>query len=97
LFFEVTTTETVGVVVSVMTAGVVNKGGRPRKLPRDKTPVHLEMPDDVLAGFDRWVEELRDSVPGGEGITRADLMRSILKKALAEHQASQKRVAKKKG
>lgn len=68
--------------------------GRPRKTPRESTPVHIIMPDDVLAGFDRWVDELRDTVPGGAGITRADLMRDLLARALAEHEAEPRRPAK---
>ena len=79
-----------------MTGDVRNKGGRPRKLPKEKTPVHLEVPDDVLAGFDRWVEELQVSVPGGAGISRADLMRDVLAKALREHEAGAKRPVKKR-
>jgi hypothetical protein len=67
-------------------AARVNKGGRPRKLPKEKTLVGLELPDEMVAGYERWLAELQRTVPGGSGISRADLMRDVLARALDEHE-----------
>lgn len=63
------------------------KGGRPRKIQEPSTPIHLVLPDRLLAGYDRWVERVQLAVPGGLGISRADIMRDVLEKALRAHEA----------
>lgn len=57
--------------------------GRPKKLP-DASAVYVLVPQDTLDGLDMWVEELRESQLGMSGITRADLIRDILARALAD-------------
>ena len=74
-------------------AARVNKGGRPRKLPKEKTLVGLELPDEMIAGYERWLAEVQRTVPGGSGISRADLMRDVLAKALEEHEGAVRRAA----
>jgi hypothetical protein len=49
----------------------------------------MTVPGATLAGLDAWVEELRVGV-GGSGITRSDLIRDILARAVAEHAAGPK-------
>jgi len=55
--------------------------GRPTKVV-DGEPVHILLSKETATRLDAWVEELRRTVPGGAGITRADLMRDILNKAV---------------
>lgn len=63
------------------------KGGRPRKIEGEKTAIHLVLPDRLIAGYDRWLERVQLTVPGGLGITRADLMRDVLEKGLRAQEA----------
>jgi hypothetical protein len=46
--------------------------GRPSK---GGTAVQVRFPDDILAGVDAKLEELRDEHPGMSGITRSDFIR----------------------
>jgi hypothetical protein len=62
-------------------------GGRPRKTPTESTPVYIRLPDAVVDGYERWRDELRATVVGGGSITIQDVMRSVLEKGLAAHQA----------
>ncbi len=62
---------------------MATKIGRPPKLG-DVSMVHLRLPDRVIDGLDAWVEQAAASTPGGSGITRSDLIRDILARAVAE-------------
>lgn len=66
---------------------MANQGGRPRKIQEPSTAIHIQLPDRLIDGYDRWVQEIQLTVPGGLGIGRADLMRDALERALREHQA----------
>lgn len=66
------------------------------KVPAD--PEKPEKPGDyklflraekaLVTRLDAWVEEIRVERPGFRGVTRTDLIRDILEKAVAEHEAS---------
>lgn len=56
--------------------------------------MHLALPSETVTELDRWLEELRGSVPGGGGISRADLIRDILQKAVQARIAARKPKAK---
>lgn len=43
---------------------------------------HLDIEQSTLDALDQWVAELREAVPGGGGIARADLIRDILRRAV---------------
>lgn len=47
------------------------------------TPFTMRMPDDILEGLDVWVDELNAGRALGK-VTRSDLIRLILSKAIAE-------------
>jgi len=57
--------------------------GRPKKI-QEPVMVHLRFPADVVAELDAWVEEMRASFPGLGGISRTDLVRDIVLRALAD-------------
>lgn len=58
--------------------------GRPKKLRGEPHPVHIVLPAELVAELDAWVDEARVALPGGSGITRADLIRDLLHNALSE-------------
>ena len=58
--------------------------GRTKKLP-ETTPLYLRVPSVLVQELDEWVEESARSLPGGSGITRTDLIRDLLQKAVEEH------------
>lgn len=62
--------------------------GRPKKLPDESSVLMVRCPDTLIAGLDDWVEELRENNIGMSGISRADLIRDILMRAVAEHRAA---------
>ena len=55
--------------------------GRPPKVV-DPHRFLLILPGAVVENLDAWVDELKASTPGGSAITRADLIRDLLAKAL---------------
>lgn len=61
--------------------------GRPKKLSETTTPVLLRVPDDLLAEIDAEVGVIVSQLPAGATITRADLMRQMLKEALLARKA----------
>jgi len=52
--------------------------------------VYVRLPDETVEELDAWVEELRAGVPGGSGITRSDLIRDVVVKAMAERHKARK-------
>jgi hypothetical protein len=52
--------------------------------------VYVRLPAEALAKLDAWVEELRTSVPGGTGISRSDLIRDVVVKAVEEREGGSK-------
>lgn len=61
--------------------------GRPRKTPVDSEAIYLRLPAAVVAGYERWRDELH-AVVGGSAVTTQDVMRDVLERALAEHEAA---------
>lgn len=57
--------------------------GRPPKV-EDPHRVLLVLPGAMVEYFDAWVVQLRKSTPGGSAITRADLIRDLLARAVEE-------------
>lgn len=60
--------------------------GRPKKLPDDTSVVMLRCPDWLIGELDRWVAELREENIGMSGITRSDLIRNVLMRAVEDRQ-----------
>lgn len=60
--------------------------GRPRKLV-DAAPIAIRIPADLLEELDSWAEEVRESGIGTSSVTRSDIVRDIVKKALEERRA----------
>ena len=56
--------------------------GRPKKFEAS-SKVLVMLPAPTIAALDAWVEELRASTPGGSAISRSDLIRDLLAKAVA--------------
>lgn len=50
------------------------------------TPFTMRMPDEILQGLDAWVEELNEGRVLGK-VTRSDLIRLILSRAIEERPA----------
>ncbi len=75
----------------------MGKGGRPRKIAGESTAIQLLVPDDVLRAYDAWLSEVQASVPGGEGITRPDIMRDVLARAVRARMAKAARAKRRKG
>lgn len=57
--------------------------GRPRKFG-STTPVLVRVPDELLEELDLWKEQVRAAETGTSNITRSDLIRDILAKAVAQ-------------
>lgn len=68
--------------------------GRPRKIPEESGAVYLRLSAAVVAGYERWRDELHETVVGGAAITLQDVMRGVLERALAEHEAERAAAAK---
>jgi hypothetical protein len=64
--------------------------GRPKRLPSTKA-VHILLPEETVEALDAWVVEAQATLPGGSGITRADLIRDLLRRAVAERAASKRK------
>lgn len=62
--------------------------GRPRKFA-STTPVLVRVPDELLENLDEWVEEVRAAELGTSTVSRSDLIRDILTRAVKEHRAPQ--------
>lgn len=60
--------------------------GRPKTL-QDAVVLYARAPATLADDLDRWVEELR-AANIGMAISRADLIRNILIKAVEEHRAA---------
>jgi hypothetical protein len=63
----------------------MNRPGRPRKLPEASRKLLLTLSEDLIAGLDEWVDEIRSTQIGGSGVTRTDLARDLLARAVDEH------------
>lgn len=59
-----------------------SKIGRPKKFASHGM-LNMRVPTETLEALDAWVEELRASTPGGSAISRSDLIRDLLAKAVA--------------
>ena len=64
-----------------------------KKLP-ETAPLYIRAPVTLLAALDEWVEEVKSELPGGSGITRTDLIRDVLQRAVDEHRETRKPKAK---
>jgi hypothetical protein len=64
--------------------------GRPKKLTSPKA-LHIFIPEDTIAGLDAWVAESQATLTGGSGISRASLIRDLLRKAVEDHVAEKKK------
>ena len=62
----------------------------PRKKLAETADLHIRAPVTLLAALDEWTEELKGELPGGSGITRTDLIRDLLQKAVDERQKARK-------
>ena len=67
--------------------------GRPKKLD-DAVVLYVRSPASLADHLDEWVQELRDKNIGMGGISRADLIRDILLRAVLEHRAAKATPAK---
>ena len=63
----------------------MSKTGRPRKLPEASRKLLLTLSEELILGLDEWVDEIRRTQLGGSGVSRTDLARDILARAVDEH------------
>lgn len=75
-------------MATALRSSAVASRGRPKKLPDESSVLMVRCPDTLIVGLDDWVEELREKHVGMSGITRADLIRDILMRAVAERRAT---------
>jgi metal-responsive CopG/Arc/MetJ family transcriptional regulator len=68
--------------------------GRPRTLPEGARDVLVRLPAETIEELDQWVEEIREEQVGASGVTRANLIRDLLEKALKERRAKRRKGAK---
>lgn len=62
--------------------------GRPKTLPEGSRKILLTLTPEIIEGLDAWVEEIRATQIGGSGVTRTDLARDILARAIGEMTAA---------
>lgn len=63
---------------------------RPKVLPENTVALYLRVPTQLVEHLDSWVSDIRGTTIGGSGITRTDLIRDILGKAVEEHERERK-------
>lgn len=63
--------------------------GRPKKVVGGEG-VHVLLSRETIKALDVWVLEIQRQLPGGSGVTRADLIRDLLNKAIRDHHAAKK-------
>lgn len=66
--------------------GAAMRTGRPRKLG-STTPLLVRLQDELLAELDVWLGEVRGAAIGTSTVTRSDLVRDIIGRAVEEHRA----------
>ena len=60
--------------------------GRPRKLG-DASGISIRIPDELLDELDAWAKEVRETGIGTSSVTRSDIVRDIVRRALEERRA----------